>query len=405
VDIGAFGVGCWGGCPYVCIWDGETFIRDNNILPQSEELGTDEDVTDHYLLNIQPQPEGWQYRLRIEEFENEHTHADQFELAIVDHSHDLKVAVSEGGEVFTYGSFLSPKQVQSSLNIDHYDLMAEPDGRSAMVQAEEEVTINFGPVSSFYGARLGAVMGCDLAYQVPRPPPEPTKICLKVLPTDGSELYQEVTLRPRENGTIAIADVSDLLPPVGQDFVVRIAFPASHDVDFIGLDLSEQVPLEMKRVPLVSATHSKRGDVTQELSSTDGFYAELLPGECIDLAFDYIEPQVSLQRDFVLISTGHYHTIGKAPDEQQDSPQTLTVANYPNPFNPVTHIELSLPIASEWKVTIYNIVGQKVAEFDGQNDAGKVTVVWDASDQASGVYLYRVEAGALTASRKMLLLK
>ena len=79
--------------------------------------------------------------------------------------------------------------------------------------------------------------------------------------------------------------------------------------------------------------------------------------------------------------------------------------NHPNPFNPTTTISLSLPVASEWSITIYNIRGQKVDEFHGESEPGVVTVEWDASKYASGVYLYKAVAGEFTATRKMALVK
>jgi hypothetical protein len=79
--------------------------------------------------------------------------------------------------------------------------------------------------------------------------------------------------------------------------------------------------------------------------------------------------------------------------------------NFPNPFNPTTTIGFSLPEASEYRLVIYNVVGQVVAEFSGQAVAGHHTIDWNADNQASGVYFYRLRAGDNTATRKMLLLK
>lgn len=79
--------------------------------------------------------------------------------------------------------------------------------------------------------------------------------------------------------------------------------------------------------------------------------------------------------------------------------------NYPNPFNPVTTIELALPVASDWTVTIYNVSGQVVTEYTGHSEAGIVTVNWDASNLASGMYLYKATAGSFSATKKMVLLK
>ena len=64
-----------------------------------------------------------------------------------------------------------------------------------------------------------------------------------------------------------------------------------------------------------------------------------------------------------------------------------------------------LPVASAWTISIYNNIGQKLDEFNGHNEAGIVSVAWDASRYASGVYLYRFRAGDLVETRKMVLLK
>jgi hypothetical protein len=79
--------------------------------------------------------------------------------------------------------------------------------------------------------------------------------------------------------------------------------------------------------------------------------------------------------------------------------------NYPNPFNPVTTIELALPVASDWTVSVYNVSGQRVANFSGYSPAGIVTVNWDAANMASGLYFYKAQAGAFSATKKMVLLK
>jgi hypothetical protein len=79
--------------------------------------------------------------------------------------------------------------------------------------------------------------------------------------------------------------------------------------------------------------------------------------------------------------------------------------NYPNPFNPSTEISFSLASAGEWTVSIYNVTGQKVSDFSGTSEAGPVNLTWDASDNASGVYFYKLTAGDFSATKKMVLLK
>ena len=80
--------------------------------------------------------------------------------------------------------------------------------------------------------------------------------------------------------------------------------------------------------------------------------------------------------------------------------------NYPNPFNPTTEFSFTLPKPSHVRLVVYNITGRVVTTVtEGQYSAGYHTVVWNASNTASGVYFYRLEADNFVASKKMVLLK
>jgi len=80
--------------------------------------------------------------------------------------------------------------------------------------------------------------------------------------------------------------------------------------------------------------------------------------------------------------------------------------NYPNPFNPTTEIAFDLPNKTDVKLSIFNILGQKVATLVDKNMlAGSYTVQWDAGEAATGVYFYKLEADNFTETRKMMLLK
>ena len=80
--------------------------------------------------------------------------------------------------------------------------------------------------------------------------------------------------------------------------------------------------------------------------------------------------------------------------------------NYPNPFNPMTKINFDLGKASNVKLTVFNILGQKVVTLvDKFMNAGAYSVDFNASSLASGVYLYSIEAGDFKMNKKMVLLK
>jgi hypothetical protein len=80
--------------------------------------------------------------------------------------------------------------------------------------------------------------------------------------------------------------------------------------------------------------------------------------------------------------------------------------NYPNPFNPTTNINFSLVKPSNVTLAVYNVLGQKVATIVNQfMQAGSYTYQFDASRLASGVYIYRIEAGNFVSIKKFVLLK
>ncbi len=85
--------------------------------------------------------------------------------------------------------------------------------------------------------------------------------------------------------------------------------------------------------------------------------------------------------------------------------------NYPNPFNPSTTFRYQLPQAANVQLIIYNTLGQVVRRLvESQQAAGEYETMWDGKDYtgrtvASGVYLYRIQAGDFVQTRKMLLLK
>ena len=80
--------------------------------------------------------------------------------------------------------------------------------------------------------------------------------------------------------------------------------------------------------------------------------------------------------------------------------------NYPNPFNPSTTISYEIPVRSQVRVTVYDVMGRMVAElYNGVRESGRYSQVWNASDLASGMYLVKIDNDRFTATRKMLLLK
>lgn len=80
--------------------------------------------------------------------------------------------------------------------------------------------------------------------------------------------------------------------------------------------------------------------------------------------------------------------------------------NYPNPFNPSTVISFNLPVASDVQLTVYDMLGRKVSTLiNSKLQAGTQTIQFNASNLASGIYLYELKAGSVRLTQKMTLIK
>ncbi len=99
--------------------------------------------------------------------------------------------------------------------------------------------------------------------------------------------------------------------------------------------------------------------------------------------------------------------VTSAEEDPVELPSGVTLAqNYPNPFNPTTSIAWTQPASAQIRLSVYNLLGQKVAmPVDGLRPAGEHEVRLDASGWASGVYVYVLETGAHIATRRMVLMK
>jgi hypothetical protein len=80
--------------------------------------------------------------------------------------------------------------------------------------------------------------------------------------------------------------------------------------------------------------------------------------------------------------------------------------NYPNPFNPATIINYQLPENNHVSLKVYDILGNLVSRLvDKEMEAGYHSVNWNASQLASGIYIYRIISGSYISTKKMILMK
>jgi serine protease AprX len=289
-----------GGCPYVSTWDGTEYVLDNNLLIASEH--TNGDVVDYYRLEqpLVPNNDGT-YSLQLSEFESEHDYLDQAQLLAVDHQSGVKVAVSRQGEILTYKEPYAPKFAidENGRNVKH--LISFMDENYYEGYNGSHITLNFGNLDTRRGAKL--VVRAD-----PRPGEPPTKESIHIQIRDENGDWEDVaSFIPRVYWSIDIVNLSEFLEEKGR-IKIRLYFTANHRIDYVGLDTSPQATISVYEGELISATHSITGDVKTSLLYSDDIYAEMVPGESIDLTFTLQQPTMEA-RDYIIILDGHYHTI------------------------------------------------------------------------------------------------
>jgi hypothetical protein len=98
--------------------------------------------------------------------------------------------------------------------------------------------------------------------------------------------------------------------------------------------------------------------------------------------------------------------IGAVRDDSGVPRRYALEQNYPNPFNPTTVIRYQVPVVSEVRLVVYDLLGREVSVLvNERKNAGSYEVKFDATGLVSGVYLYRLTAGSFVQTRKLLLLK
>ena len=118
----------------------------------------------------------------------------------------------------------------------------------------------------------------------------------------------------------------------------------------------------------------------------------------IDMGNDStVDDSLGVENEATGVKTG---SSGAIPQEY------VLYQNYPNPFNATTQIRFTLPQGAHVSLTVYNALGKRVAVLvDERRAAGEHAVSFDGSAWSSGVYVYRLEAGAFVGTQKMLLIR
>lgn len=138
-----------------------------------------------------------------------------------------------------------------------------------------------------------------------------------------------------------------------------------------------------------------------ETSSLTTYHFQLDSPGSIDMSITGNDARV----DYIILYSQSGGTITDLEQDELSNGFELR-QNYPNPFNPSTQISFTLPQASDVSLTVYNVIGQRVAVLANEMlQSGAHTYQFDASNLASGMYLYRLQTDNFSTTKKMMLIK
>jgi hypothetical protein len=405
------------GCPFVYSWTGSHFEKDNTILTQSEDPNRlDLFVTDYLPLKRKPLLADNRYLLQIREFENEVSYLDNFELILVDHAENTRVAASPDGEIHLYEDRIAPLACVDHNGVDQLDKIRDEDGVSYVCNETGHLILTLGVEAGQDGPpSLVTSIGVGPPPEPKNDPKvanssEPAMLKIEVQAKDGSWI-QLSHLPPRDDPKQAFCFIGPEYLNERGEMKVRISWMNFYAADEIKyFVVSPEMP-ELQRNSPVQALHPTKGTILNKLRGEDREFVVLSPGEQIELAFPSPgDPAPGLGRDFILKSRGYYVQLSKTGGTSLPSACEL-LDNYPNPFNMETIISYVLSKDASVELTIYNILGEKVKTLvDEHQAAGLKKIRWDGKDNrgnevTTGVYFYRIKADAEVYAKKMLLLK
>ncbi|OAN64105.1 hypothetical protein A8B79_14010 [Balneola sp. EhC07] len=190
--------------------------------------------------------------------------------------------------------------------------------------------------------------------------------------------------------------------PYAEILSFDLALEAQNTSGQTSLSIAENKLPENWTIELVNTVTEERFDLTQEEVSLSISETNAKPSsepKKLRTKSSTVKPIWKV----VINTTG----IATNTEDEVGLPDKFSLSqNYPNPFNPSTTINYDLPKASVVKLTVFDILGRKVATLANERkEAGYHQVVFDARALASGVYLYRLEAGNNIFIKKLTLIK
>jgi hypothetical protein len=404
------------GCPYVFVRNQDTLYEpDNNILHRSE-LPENQgiDIRDLCKLNTVPSILNNQISLQIAEMGHDVSYFDQFKLYAVDHPAGTKIAITENNEIVMFDSVTVLYTDYADLNgediTENVQFHEPPRGPLTSGDTLDHIYVNYfepHPVSN--AAIIMEIEGDHIILPIPVKANDHL-----VIGTESGDFTESFS--HRENSSITVIPVNS-----GEEYTVintiNVDWYRNFKIRYITVASLSNTGFTTTELSLAEATHSIYGDVLGFLINKDSVYLELDTTAIISLKFSNAAMKTNPTdiRDYIIETNGRYIQAGQDGlfalplhiVNQKINPYNYKLyVNYPNPFNPKTTIKYDIARSGLVKINVYDILGRLVTTLVNENKTpGNYSVIFDGSNLASGIYIYKLETEGFTDVKKMVLIK
>ncbi len=232
----------------------------------------------------------------------------------------------------------------------------------------------------------------------------------------GRDAFDGLYLKPFTSSYLQLATVID-----NQDILQINALPADQSEELqIPLSMSGTIEAETASLSFEGLEDFEEWSIIIQDLQTDQEY-QVYPDQPLELDIQRVNekamdasPAVPNPVAAKSKPDGHRFQVVFIPHTQVNNeledvlPDALELQqNYPNPFNPVTTINYQVPRLSRVRLEVFDLMGRKVATLvnSEQQQPGRYVVRFDASQLASGTYIYRLTAGSTSLIKKLTLIK
>ena len=236
-------------------------------------------------------------------------------------------------------------------------------------------------------------------------------VVVSVLPVNDAPQFEadEVFITPAPGATITIGSSGDDAPP-SPDAPLTVEWNAAFDAEGDQIDYTWQLAMAADEFE-TPAISQDAGSSTQLVATIGSLLDELreqgiAAGTTTTLYHRLVatdgEDDAASEPASLTVHVGTATSVGTAdlPGRFELSP------SFPNPFNPATRIEYAIPEPVHVTLKVYDTLGKEVATLeDAPKAPGRYSVRFEGSGLASGIYIYRIEAGSFSSIRQTVLLK